>query len=148
MPAISIETVKFVAQRHAEIPTVAKIMQDLELELKAIEEEKSLLPPQVKKQFVMLVSDPDGTLAEKDIVGWVVQISEDDDIATTKDRIHKAAYEFNTTAKGIRMPVETIGEACEVVGAKFFKEQQIWVKSKQPLLIVPVANKIPADEGE
>ena len=40
------------------------------------------------------------------------------------------------------MPVETIGEACEAVTAKLFKEQNIWIKTKVPVLAVTTANKI------
>lgn len=118
------------------------------MELKAEEEEKANRPPPIKKQFVMMVSDPDGALAEKDMTGWVVQIPEDDSVATAPTKIISAAYEFNTTPKGRRMPVETIGEACEVVTAKLFKEQNVWVKTKTPLLIVPVDNKIPTEASE
>ena len=46
------------------------------------------------------------------------------------------------------MPVQTIGEACEVVSAKLFKEQNIWVKTKTPILAVPVDNAIPMDTSE
>ncbi|HBR66546.1 MAG TPA: hypothetical protein DEA16_00070 [Opitutae bacterium] len=149
MPKIDIETLKFILQRNEpDIRKIAGIMQEIEMELKAEEEEKALRPPAVKKQNVLLVSDPDGSLREKDIVGWIAQIPEEDDIATTASRIHSAAHEFNTTPKGIRMPVETIGEACEIVTAKFFKEQNVWVKSKTPLLIIPVVNKIPTDHQE
>ena len=119
-----------------------------ELVPKAEEEEKALRPPPVKKQFVMLASDPDGILEKKDMVGWIAQIPEDDSVATTASRIHSAAYEYNATPKGTRMPVETVGEACEVVSAKLFKEQNIWVKSKTPLLIVPVENKIPIEKAD
>jgi hypothetical protein len=149
MPKIDIETLKFILQRNEpDIRKIAGIMQEIEMELKAEEEEKAMRPPAVKKQFVMLASDPDGSLQGKDIVGWIAQIPEDDDIATTASRIHSAAHEFNTTPKGIRMPVETVGEACEVVSAKFFKEHNIWIKSKTPLLVVPVNNKIPTDNAE
>ena len=96
----------------------------------------------------MLASDPDGILEKKDMVGWIAQIPEDDSIATTAGRIHSAAYEYNATPKGARMPVETVGEACEVVSAKLFKEQNIWIKSKTPLLIVPVENKIPIEKAD
>lgn len=148
MPKVDIETIKFVVQRNEpDIRKVAAIMQELELELKAEEEEKALKPPAVKKQNVIMISDPNGELRDKDIVGWIAQIPEDDDILETVPRIHRAAYEFNTTPKGIRMPVETVGEACEVIQAKFFKEQNVWVKTKTPLLILPVDNKIPTDES-
>lgn len=149
MPKIDVETLKFILQRNEpDIRKVAGIMQEVEMELKAEEEEKANRPPAIKKQFVMLVSDPDGNLTGKDMTGWVVQIPEDDSVATTPSKIISAAYEFNTTPKGRRMPVETIGEACEVVTAKLFKEQKVWVKSKTPLLIVPVANKIPTEAAE
>ena len=149
MPKIDIETLRFILQRNeTDIRKVAEIMNEVELELKAEEEERALRPPPVKKQFVMLVSDSEGVLEDKDLVGWVAQIPEDDSVATTAGRIHSAAYEYNATPKGARMPVETVGEACEVVSAKLFKEQNVWIKSKTPLLVVPVNNAIPTDNSE
>ena len=149
MPKIDIETLKFILQRNeSDARKVAEIMQEIELELKAQEEERALRPPPVKKQYAMFVSDPDGILREKDLVGWIAQIPEDDDITTTSSRIHSAAYEYNTTPKGIRMPVETVGEACEIIPAKFFKEQKIWIKSKTPLLVLSIDNTIPTDKIE
>ncbi len=149
MAKIDIETLKFILQRNEpDIRKVASIMQEIDMELKAEEEEKANRPPPVKKQFVIMVSDPDGALAEKDMTGWVVQIPEDDSVNTAPSKLISAAYEFNTTPKGRRMPVETIGEACEVVTAKLFKEQNVWVKTKTPLLIVPVENKIPTEPTE
>lgn len=149
MPKIDVETLKFILQRNEpDIRKVAEIMQEVELELKAEEEEKANRPPAVKKQFSIILSDADGSLAEKDITGWVVQIPEDDSVSVAPERIISAAYEFNTTPKGRRMPVETIGEACEIVTAKLFKEQNIWVKTKVPVLAVPTANKIPTEKVE
>lgn len=149
MPKIDIETLRFILQRNeSDIRKVADIMNEVEMELKAEEEERALRPPPVKKQFVMLVSDPEGFLEGKDMVGWIAQIPEDDSIATTAERIHSAAYDYNATPKGSRMAVETIGEACEVIPAKFFKEQNAWIKSKTPLLIVPVNNQIPIEVAE
>ena len=148
MPKIDVETLKFILQRNEpDIRKVSAIMEEIKMELQAEEEEKALKPPAVKKQFVMMVSDPEGALKEKDLVGWIAQIPEDDDIATSPNRIHSAAHEFNTTPKGMRMPVETIGEACEAIQAKFFKEHNIWIKSKHPLRVLSVDNKIPTDES-
>ena len=149
MPKIDVDTLKFILQRNEpDIRKVADIMQDIELELKAQEEEKANRPPPVKKQFTVLLSDPDGSLAAKDITGWVVQIPEEESPATTAERIIRAAYEFNTTPKGRRMPVKTIGEACEVVTAKLLKEQQVWVKTKTPVLALAVNNEIPTETVE
>lgn len=149
MAKIDVETLKFILQRNEpDIRKVNDIMQEIEMELKAEEEEKLNRPPPIKKQFSILISDPEGELKGKDLTGWVVQIPEDDSVTVAPERIISAAYEFNTTPKGRRMPVETIGEACEVVTAKLFKEQNIWIKTKVPVFVVATPNKIPVEKPE
>jgi hypothetical protein len=117
---------------------INEIMANLPVEEKA---------PAVKKQFCILVSDTKGELEGKDLVGWVLQIPEEDSPATVTDRITKAAYEFNQSPKGRRLPVKTIGEACESVSGKFFKDQKAWVKTKVPVLLITTDNKIPLEES-
>ncbi len=102
-------------------------------------------PPAVKKQFVILLSDPDGKMPKHDFVGWVVQIPENESVATTQDRIFRSSYDFNTTKKGQLMPVKTVGEAIENVPAKFFKEADVWVKTKTPVLVIKTDNEIPKE---
>lgn len=102
-------------------------------------------PPAVKKQFVIIVSDPEGRIPKNDFVGWVVQIPESESPATTLDRINRAAYDFNTTKKGRLLPVKTVGEAIESVPAKFFKEADAWVKTKTPVLVIKTTNEIPRE---
>lgn len=104
-------------------------------------------PPAVKKQFCILISDPDGRLpAGQEFAGWVLQIPEDENVATTQERIFRAAYEFNTTKRGRLLPVKTVGEAMENVAAKHFKEAQVWVKTKEPVLMLRTDNQIPTEE--
>ena len=92
--------------------------------------------------------DPHGALpAGVDFTGWVLQIPENESPATTLDRVQRAAYEFNTTKKGRLLPVKTIGEAVENVPAKHFKETEVWVKTKTPILIVRTDNELPRDEA-
>jgi hypothetical protein len=149
MAKIDVETLKLILQRNeTDIRKINEILQDIDMELKAEEEERANRPPPIKKQFSIVLSDPEGELSDKDLTGWVVQIPEDDSVTVAPDRIIKAAYEFNTTPKGRRMPVETIGEACEIVTAKLFKEQNIWIKTKVPVLAVSTANKIPMEKVE
>jgi hypothetical protein len=149
MAKIDIETLKFILQRNEnDTRKINEIMQDIEMELKAEEEERANRPPSVKKQFSILLSDPMGKLEGIDVAGWVVQLPEDESVATAPERIIRAAYEYNTTPKGRRMPVQTIGEACEVVSAKLFKEQNIWVKTKIPVLVVATDNNIPVEKSE
>lgn len=102
-------------------------------------------PPAVKKQFVILVSDPDERLPKHDFAGWVLQIPENESVATTQDRIFRSAYDFNASKKGRLLPVKTVGEALETVPAKHFKESEVWVKTKTPVLMLRTDNEIPRD---
>ncbi len=102
-------------------------------------------PPAQKKQFVILVSDPDGQMPEHELAGWVLQIPEDASPLSLQERVHKAAYDFNATRRGRKLPVETMGEAFESVPAKNFKEVEVAVKTKTPVLVLTTDNKLPKD---
>lgn len=147
MAKVDIELVKMVLQRNdLDVRTVSQIVEDLnqEAQAQANEEDK---PPRVKKEFVIVLSDPEDKLAGAgDIIGWIVQIPEGDSPALVEERLWKSAYAFNQSPKGRRMPVQTIGECCEVVSTRFTKEESIWIKTKEPVLAVRTNNKIPTDE--
>lgn len=115
------------------------------LEAKAAEKPEK--QPQVKKQWVVMVSDPAGKLEGIDLVGWVFQIPEEDSPATTQGRIHEAAYAYNRSKRGRLHPVQTIGEAVENVKGGQFKEQELWVKTKTPVLVLRTDNEIPGVDG-
>ena len=102
-------------------------------------------PPAQKKQFVILVSDPDGQMPEHELAGWVLQLPEDASPLSLQERVHKAAYDFNATRRGRKLPVETMGEAFESVPAKNFKEVEVAVKTKTPVLVLTTDNKLPKD---
>lgn len=101
--------------------------------------------PPVKKQFVILVSDPEGLMPRRDLVGWVLQMPDSESPATTLDRIFRSSYDYNATKKGRLLPVKTVGEAVENVPAKFFKEADLWVKTKTPVLVLRSDNEIPRE---
>ncbi|MBC2600934.1 hypothetical protein [Puniceicoccus vermicola] len=143
---VEMDLLKRVLQRNElDVRQVSQIIEDINKELEKEEEPKA---PPVKKEFSIMVSDPEGKLQGIDLTGWVVQIPEGESPQLAKDKIIRAAYEFNTTPKGRRFPVETIGEACETVTARHFKEQGIWVKTKEPVLLVRTDNKIPKETSE
>lgn len=147
MAKVELDLVKAVLQR-AELSAsdIAKIIEDINTETKMAEEAKGEKEPAVKKQFVFILSDPQGKFAgDTDYVGWVVQIPEDENPATALEKLHLGAYDFNRSAKGKRFAVHTISEACEFGSAKIFKEQKIWVKTKEPVLVVRTNNKIPTE---
>lgn len=144
-----IETVQEVLESSELEPELAqKILKQIENQAEAeAEAAKAERVPAQKKQFVLLVSDPNGTI-KTDLVGWAVQIPEDDAPATTTERLIRAAYEFNISKKGRKYPVKTIGEASEAVGARFFKEQDIWIKNKVPVQVIVTDNVIPEIEDD
>lgn len=112
-----------------------------------VDEEKA---PAVKKQFAVIIADADGRVKAgleavglDALTGWIIQLPECDSVMTAAPRIIEAAHHFNTTKKGRLMPVQTVGEACENVPARLFKEQQVWVKTKSPVYAVLAPNEIP-----
>ena len=99
-----------------------------------------------KKQFIIVVADNDGLLKDKELVGWVVQLPEEDDMTSVSEKLLKTAKAFNLSKKGRKQPVETLGELCEYVPARIFKEQKLSLKTKTPVLVVPMANALELDE--
>ena len=96
----------------------------------------------VKKHFVVVVADNDGVLDGKHCVGWILQLPEDEPIQSVSERLLRTAKAFNLSKKGRRHPVETIGETCENVPGKIFREQQLWLRTKEPILLVPMRNRL------
>ena len=146
MPKIDVNKVAEILKKNQLDPAVLRrVLEEMNLAVQPDpgEEEK---PPPVKKQFVILVSDPEGKLPKDDFVGWVLQIPEDDSPATTAERVFRAAYEFNASKKGRLLPATTVGDAIENVPAKHFKEANAWVKTKTPVLVVRTNNEIPTDD--
>jgi hypothetical protein len=145
MPKIEVNKVAEILKKNDIPPAVLRrVIEELNLAVQPDpgEQEK---PPPVKKQFVILVSDPEGRLPRNDFVGWVLQVPENESVATTLERVFRGAYDFNTTKKGRLLPVKTVGEAIENVPAKFFKECDLWVKTKTPVLLLKTDNEIPRE---
>ncbi len=150
MPKVSVDLIADVLQNNEIEPDViTKLIKEIEQQAEiAAEEEKASREPPVKKQFVIVVSDPRGVMPEEDFVGWIAQIPESDSPATTMERIERAAFEFNISKKGRKHPAKTVGEACEAVGAKFFKEQAISIKNKIPVTVLKTDNQLPEIEDD
>lgn len=145
MPKIEVNKVAEILKKNEISPAILRrVIEEMNLAVQP-EPGEDDKPPAVKKQWVILVSDPEGKLPKHDFVGWVLQIPESESVATTTDRIFRSTYDFNTTKKGRLMPVKTVGEALEHVPAKQFKEADVWVKSKTPVLMLRTDNEIPKE---
>ncbi|HWL14614.1 MAG TPA: hypothetical protein VNR00_03345 [Opitutus sp.] len=146
MPKIDVSKVAEILKKNELEPSLLRrVIEELNLAVQPETEEDK--PPPLKKQFVILVSDPESQLPPKiDFTGWVLQIPEDESPATTQDRIFRAVYDYNATRKGRLYPAKTVGEALENVPAKHFKETEVWVKTKTPVILLKTDNEIPKDE--
>jgi hypothetical protein len=147
MPKIEVNKVAEILKRNEVEPaTLRTCVEEMNLLVQPeVDEEK---PPALKKQFVILISDPEFRMQGTDFVGWVLQIPENESVMTAKERINKAVYEFNTTKKGRLMPAKTVGEALEHIPAKHFKEAAVWVKTKVPVLMLKTDNEIPTEKTD
>ena len=54
--------------------------------------------------------------------------------------VNRGAYDFNASKKGRLLPVKSVGEALESASAKYFKESELWVKTKMPVAVVVTDN--------
>jgi hypothetical protein len=143
MPKIEVNKVaEILKKNHIEPAVLRRVMEEMNLAVQPDpgEEEK---PPAVKKQFVVLVSDPDGRMPKQDLVAWILQIPETESPVTTQDRVFRGAYDYNAGRKGRLYPAKTVGEALENMPAKHFKDAELWVKTKTPVLVLKTDNEIP-----
>lgn len=147
MPKIEVNQVAEILKRNEVDPALLRqIVEEMNQAVEPeVDEEK---PPAVKKQYSILIADPDGKLPQAEFTGWVLQIPEDASVTSAPERIHKAAYDFNTTKKGRMMPAKTVADAIENVPAKHFKEQQVWVKTKAPVFMTTTNNEIPSETSD
>lgn len=146
MPKIEVNQVAEILKRNQLEPKLLRqIVEEMNMITQAETEEDK--PPPLKKQYVILISDPEGELPDHDFAGWVLQIPENESPVTTEERIFRGAYEYNATKKGRLYPAKTVGEAIENVPAKHFKEAEIWIKNKTPVIMLRTNNEIPKDES-
>jgi hypothetical protein len=145
MPKIDVSKVaEILKKNHLDPALLRRVIEELNLAVQPDPSEEDK-PPPVKKQFVVLVSDPEGKMPKHDFAGWVLQIPDNESPATTRDRIFRATYDFNASKKGRLLPAKTVGDALENVPAKHFKDADLWVKTKTPVLVLKTDNEIPRE---
>ncbi len=146
MAKIEVSQVAEILKKHKLEPALLReIVQEMN-EVTQPAADEDIKPPAPKKQFVVLLSDPQGKLPRQDLVGWVVQIPENASPHSTAERVFKGAYDFNASKKGRLLPVKSVGEALESASAKYFKEAELWVKTKTPVSVIVTDNVLPKDE--
>lgn len=149
MAKIDIDTVRKVLQRNeVDMEIISQVLEDLEIELGGNDGETAVPAPIQKKQHVILISDPEGKFSGDLFTGWVLQVPEDQSPLEVTAQLIRGAYEYNQSKRGQREPVKTIADVCEIVPTKFLKAQNVWVKTKEPVLVVHTDNQVPLMENE
>nr|DAL85807.1 MAG TPA: hypothetical protein [Caudoviricetes sp.] len=155
MPKVDIDLVKAILQRMpVSLEDVSKAMSDLHAELK---KQEALKKPRThaKKKFLFVAyplrdiivsskKDEDGIQAiesmasdcEKMRSGWVIQVLEDENEALIFEKINLVVSDFNNSLKGRRHPVRRLSDAMEFIPSLFWKSQNIWVKTREPVLLL------------
>ena len=143
IPRLVADAGKSVALPPEELAKLIARIKDMLPEPEPTEEK----PPQRKKQFVVLLSDPLRKMPDEEFAAWVLQIHESDSPLSTHERIETAAVNFNGSRRGRMLPVQTVGEAIESIPAKAFREVELWCKTKTPVLVVVTRNELPNTPG-
>jgi hypothetical protein len=145
MPKIDVNRVaEILKKNHIDPAVLRRVVEEMNLAVQPDPGDGDQAPP-VKKQFVILVSDPNEKLPKVDFTGWVLQIPEDESPASVQERLLKATYDYNASKKGRLYPAKTVGDAIEAVPAKLFRETELWVKTKEPVIVLRTDNEIPKD---
>ena len=143
MPKIDVNRVaEILKKNHIDPAVLRRVVEEMNLAVQPDPGDGDQAPP-VKKQFVILVSDPNEKLPKVDFTGWVLQIPEDESPASVQERLLKATYDYNASKKGRLYPAKTVGDAIEAVPAKLFREAELWVKTKEPVIVLRTDNEIP-----
>lgn len=142
---LSIEQLRELLKAQGLAPEIIKkAIQDAEKLIASEAEEKA---PAIKKQYVIMISDPDGKLIDISLAGWVLQIPDDTHPSLVEERIHKCAYAYNETKRGRLLPVQSIGEALEAIPGPQLRELEVWCKTRTPVFLVRTDNEIPGVDG-
>jgi hypothetical protein len=138
-------------QKGVDQPKVKDIMSEIKrLEDEEAQRAKLQAASRKKKKMVLVASDPEDRFTQVvDCPVWVVQMNEDDNHTELLDKIHSAAYSYNNDVlngkkkNSRKNPVYKVSEVLEQVTAKYFTEEEISVKTKEPTVIVRTDNKVP-----
>ena len=127
-----IEEIKIVLnEAQADDNTKSKVLELLNVVAKEEEMEKDQdKTPKPKKDYIVF-NHPNATST----VFQILYADEDDGKPASEvliDRLEKVKSEFNSSKKGKRIPVRNLEELCEFVPQKFFKEHNLWKKTKLP----------------
>jgi hypothetical protein len=134
---VGIEDVEMILDQN-QIDPVKKnnVLKDLSNLVAQEKEEKDSKGEKNKKQYVVLLSDPEGLIDNSSMTAWVVQIPEEASMVGIDKTISLAARDYNESRVAKKKgKVSTIGEAIESIPNRFLIDKEIWIKTKTPVFV-------------
>jgi hypothetical protein len=109
MPKIDVNKVaEILKKNHIDPAVLRRVVEEMNLAVQPDPGEGTSLLP-VKKQYLILLSDPEGRMPKGDFTGWVLQIPESESPASSQERLLKGTYDYNASKKGRALAREDRG---------------------------------------
>ena len=90
MPKIDVNKVaEILKKNHIDPAVLRRVVEEMNLAVQPDPGEGDQ-PPPVKKQYAILVSDPEERMPKGDFTGWVLQIPESESPASCREQIGRA----------------------------------------------------------
>jgi hypothetical protein len=140
---LDIEEVESKLLEHKVDPQkVNQIIRDLEKVVEELaEERKASSAPKQKWDHVIVLNDENGLLTGKEITGWVVQKPSEDDPNLILSKLIDAAKNQNEVTRKKANIMSDFRTLFEHLKAKFTKEKNIRIKTKEPVQVLITQGK-------
>ncbi len=124
-------------------PEVAKnVLNELKKVNEQTKEEKTP-SKRAKKQLVAYIID-ENNLVKEPFIGYIMEIEDSGNPSESFQRVKEAAKNFNSSRKGRKIPVKTVGQTFEFVPKRFWKQEGKATnpKTKNSIYVYPAKNQL------
>lgn len=112
-----------------QVQTIIRQLTEVVEEIQA--EKEAEAGPKQKWEHVIVLNDPDNTLAGREIAGWVVQQEADADPVLVLGKLAEAARTQNESQKRKKNYITDLTGLFEYLKPKFLKEKKVRIKTKE-----------------
>jgi len=136
-------------KERAKDTPVGSIDEDAIVREMEAEEDRRKEPPakKPKRETVLVVADPDGLLAGKELVGWAIKTDEGVGIKTVPERLAGVVAAYRLTDKAKKAPVKKLGDMFDTIGKKIFAAKGLQKQNTVPAFVVALPNALPEAKG-
>lgn len=126
---------------HEQLLKIMNEAQGIIQEEKARREQN--VGPKEKFTYAIFVSDPQNKVDRSlELVGWVVKARAGVKTSELPARLLKVASGYNNSPTGTKNPVKTVGELFQWVARRFWKPEEIFHTTKEPVQVFFTTNRV------